>query len=178
MGYSRHSLVNSGHNSLRQSSYCSSESCIVMMGRIAKEWMGEAEIHGSRMQLQRIRQTTQRQVIHGLNDKDMLGVIIKESTATKSNDHITSGNALAWEKRVEAQRTQAAVMNSITESKVFDKIKVSRPLYKDSPKRPAQSSTLSWQVCRYFGSSHPPRQCPVYGKMCTECNSLATSRDL
>ena len=98
--------------------------------------------------------------------------IMKELTATKSNDHITSGNVLAWAKRVEPQRAQAAVMNSITESKQFDKIKVSRSMCKESPKTPALSSTTSQQVCRYCGSSHPPRQCPAYGKTCTECNKI------
>ena len=77
----------------------------------------------------------------------MLGEIIKELTATRGNDHITSGNVLAWAKSVEAQRVQASVMNSITESKEFDKIKVSRSMHKESPKRTAQSSTPARQVC-------------------------------
>ena len=56
-------------------------------------------------------------LIHGLNDKYMLEEIIKELTATKNDDHITSGGMLAWAKRVEVQRAHAAVLNSLTESK-------------------------------------------------------------
>ena len=39
----------------------------------------------------------------------MLEEIIKELTATKSDGCIMSGGVLAWAKRVEAQRAQAAV---------------------------------------------------------------------
>ena len=47
-------------------------------------------------------------------------------TDTKNDDHITSGGVLEWAKRVEAQRVQAAVLNMITESRKFDKIKLSK----------------------------------------------------
>ena len=57
--------------------------------------------------------------------------------------------------------------------KSLTKIKVSRSTYKESPKRPAQSSTPVWQVYRYCGSLHPPRQCPAYGKACMECNMIS-----
>ena len=53
------------------------------------------------------------QFIHGLNDKLMLEEITKELTATKNDDHIMSGGVLAWAKRVEAQRVQAAVLNTL-----------------------------------------------------------------
>ena len=56
----------------------------------------------------------------------MLEEIMKELTATKNNDHITSGGVLAWAKIVEAQRAKAAVLNTLTESKQFDKIKISK----------------------------------------------------
>ena len=46
--------------------------------------------------------------------------------ATKNGDHITSRGMLAWANRVEAQRAQAAVLKTLTESKQFDKIKISK----------------------------------------------------
>ena len=61
------------------------------------------------MQLQRIGQTIKEQFIHSLNDKCMLEEIIKELTATNTDDQITSEGMLALAKRVEAQRAQAAV---------------------------------------------------------------------
>ena len=74
---------------------------------------------------QEVDRQLKEQFTHGLNGKHMLEEIIKESMATKNNDHITSGGMLAWTKRVEAQRAQAVVLDSLTESKQFYKIKVS-----------------------------------------------------
>ena len=56
----------------------------------------------------------------------MLVEIIKELMATKNNGHITSGGMLAWTKRVEAQRAHVAVLNTLTESRQFDKVKISK----------------------------------------------------
>ena len=56
----------------------------------------------------------------------MLEEIIKELTTAKNGEHITSGDVLAWTKRVEVQRAQAAVLITITKSRQFDKTKVSR----------------------------------------------------
>ena len=88
---------------------------------------------------------------------------------SRSNDHITSGSVLTWVKRVEAQRAQADAMNSITEQKEFDKIKVSRAISKESSKTQAQSSNQVQQPCRYCSSFHQPRQCMACGKVCMEC---------
>ena len=33
------------------------------------------------------------------------------------------------------------------------------------------------QSCSYFGSSHPPRQCPAYGKKCTKCGKVNHYRE-
>ena len=107
----------------------------------------------------------------------MLGEIIKELVASRSNDHITSGNVLKWVKGVEAQRAQVDAMNSITE-KEFDKIKVSGTIHKESPKMQAQSSNPVQQACRYSGSFHQPMQCLAYGKVCMECNKLNVNRSI
>ena len=90
----------------------------------------------------------------------------------KSNDQITSGNVLAWVKRVKAQRAHTAVMSTITKTKEFNKIKVSRPMWKSSWRTPAQHNTSSWPACRYYGSPHPPRHCLAYDKMCVECSKV------
>ena len=52
--------------------------------------------------------------------------VIRELTA-KSNDKLTtSEGALAWAKRVQVQRAQAAILNDITESCQFDRIKMAQ----------------------------------------------------
>ena len=67
--------------------------------------------------------------------------IIKELTATKNDDHITSGGMLAWAKRVEVQRAQAVVLNTLTKSKQFDKIKISKKAKDDKPRPPVNQTT-------------------------------------
>ena len=54
----------------------------------------------------------------------MLKEIIKELTAAKDDDHTTNVGMLAWIKRVEVQRAQTAVLNTITELRQFNKVKV------------------------------------------------------
>ena len=76
----------------------------------------------------------------------MLEEIIKELTASKNDDHITSGGILAWAKRVEVQRAQAAVLNTLTESKQFDKIKISKKA-KDNKTRAPVHQTTQQQPC-------------------------------
>ena len=87
------------------------------------------------------------QFIHSLYDKNMLEETINELMTVRGDDQITSANVLAWAKRVEAQRAQAPVMSTITETKEFDKIKVSRPAWASNLRTPAQYNTPSqlWQ---------------------------------
>ena len=97
-------------------------------------WMGRLRIMAAECNYQELDRQLKEQFIHGLNDKDMLGEIIKELTASRNNDHITSDNVLTWAKRVEVRRAKADAMSSITEEKEFDKIKTSRTIHKESPK--------------------------------------------
>ena len=53
------------------------------------------------------------QFINGLNDSDMLAAIIRELSKTDENMQVTSKQVLVWAKRIEAQRAQAAVINSL-----------------------------------------------------------------
>ena len=86
--------------------------------------MGRLHIVAVECNYQEVDRQLKEQFIHGLNNKHMLGEIIKELMATNNDDHITVGDMLAWDKRVEVQRAQAAVLDSMTESKQFDTIKV------------------------------------------------------
>ena len=115
-----------------------------------EQWMG-------RMCVECIYQEVDRQLkeqfIHSLNDKQILEEIMRELTATNSDDHITSGGVVAWEKRVEAQRAQAAVLNILTELRQFEKIKISKRAKEDTT-RAAVSWMLQWQSCQYCGGVH------------------------
>ena len=100
---------------------------------------------------------------------------IMELTGRKNDDCIMSGGVLAWAKRVEAQRAKAAVLNTLTKSRQFDKIKLFKEVKEDKARTPVHQTTPQ-QPCRYCGAIHQPRHCPAYGKMCTECSKLDTSR--
>ena len=76
-------------------------------------------------------------------------------------------------KRIEVQRAQSPIMNSLTEGKEFDKIK---NIHMDSPRRQTQIKMPAKQTCRYCGSSHHLRQCLTYGKTCTECGKIGHFR--
>ena len=108
-----------------------------------EEWMGRLCIAAVECNYQEVDRQLKRQFIHGLNDEYMLEKIIKELMATKNNDHITSGGMLAWDKRVEVQRAQAAVLNTLTESRQFDKIKISMKGKGDKPRAPVNQTTLT-----------------------------------
>ena len=71
----------------------------------------------------------------------MFEEIIKELTATKNNDHITRGGILAWTKGVEVERAQAVVLNTLTESKRFDIIKISKKAKDNQTRAPVQWTT-------------------------------------
>ena len=91
-----------------------------------EEWMGRQWVAAVECNYQEVDRQLKEQFIHGLNDKGMLREIIKELKATKNDDLITSGGVLAWVKRVEAQRAQATVLNTLTKSRQFDKINISK----------------------------------------------------
>ena len=58
-----------------------------------------------------------------MNDNEMLAEIIWQLTKAEENKIMTSEQVLAWSKRVEAQRAQSAIINSLSETKDFDRIK-------------------------------------------------------
>ena len=88
-----------------------------------------------------------------------------------NDDCITSGGVLAWAKRVGAQRTQAAILKTLTESRQFDKIRLSKKVKENRARTPMNQNTPQ-QPCRYWGGIHQPRQCPAYGKACTESSKI------
>ena len=140
-----------------------------------EEWMRRLSIVAVECNYQEVDRQLKEQFIHGLNDKHMLDQIIKELMATSNDDHITSRDMLAWTKRVEAQRVQAVVLDSLTESKKFDKIKVSEKARDNKNRTPVNQATQQ-QSSRYCGGVHQLRQCLTYGKMCVECRKVGHFR--
>ena len=75
------------------------------------------------------------QFIHGLKDAEMLGKINKKLTKIHENEDITSENMLSCVKRVKVQRAQSTIMNSPTEVKEFNKLKVVGSTHKEIPRK-------------------------------------------
>ena len=60
--------------------------------------------------------------------------------AIKNNDHIRSGGVLVWAKRLEAQRAHAVVLNTLTESRQFDKVKIYKKTKDDIARTPVSQT--------------------------------------
>ena len=73
-------------------------------GENAEEWMGTLWLSAIQCNYKGLDRQLKEQFIHGLNDTEMLGEIIKELTKICENEEITSEYVLPWAKRVEAQR--------------------------------------------------------------------------
>ena len=95
-------------------------------GEGVDEWMGRLHVAAAECGYKEIDRQLKEQFIHGLNDKDMLGKIIKELTTKSNVKQTTSEGVLVWVKRVEAQRAQATIINDITEKCHFNKVKIAQ----------------------------------------------------
>ena len=124
-------------------------------GKSAEEWMGRLCMAVAKCNYREVDCQLKEQFIHGLNDKVMLEEVIRELMAKNNNEQTTSEGVLVWAKRIEAQRAQAAILNDITESCQFDKIKMA-PKAKGSQAKQMQNTTSSRQPCRYYGRIHAP----------------------
>ena len=88
-----------------------------------EEWMGHLCMAAAECGYIEVDWHLKEQFIHGLNDRVMLDEIIRELTTNTNSEQMTSKDVLVWAKRVEAQRVQASILNDITETKTFDKVK-------------------------------------------------------
>ena len=92
---------------------------------------------------------------------------------------LTSEQVLVLAERVKTQKAQSAKINSLSETKDFDKIKTvkgEQTKYETKPQTHAKMPAD--QSCRYCGSSHQPRGCLAYGKKCIECHKISHFREV
>ena len=127
--------------------------------------MGRLCIAAVECNYQEIDRQLKEQFIHGLNDEQMLEEIIKDLKANSNDDHITSGVVLSWAKRVEVQRVQAAVLDTLTQLRQSDKVKMLKRPKEDNARAPV-GQTSRQQPCLYCAGVHTLRQCLAYGKTC------------
>ena len=125
--------------------------------------MGRLHVAVAECNYKELDRQLKQQFIHGLNDKVMLDKIIRQLTAKNNNKQVMSEGVLAWAKGIEVQRAQAAVLNDITESHQFDKIKVAKKS-KESHKRHTPSTTGQQQPSRYCGGDPCTKTVPSLWK--------------
>ena len=137
--------------------------------------MGRLCVAAAECNYREIDRQLKEQFIHGLNDKVMLDEVIRGLTAKSNDKQMTSEGVLAWAKRVEVQRAQAAILNDITESCQFDRIKMAQKPKSSQARQTTNTTSQRW-LCRYCSGIHAPQQCPAYGKMCTGCGKMGPFR--
>ena len=92
----------------------------------------------------------------------MLDEGLRKLTAKNNNKQTTSENVLAWAKRVKVQQAQTDILNDITESHKFDKIKMDKKLKSTRDRHTTNTMSQRW-LCRYCGGSHVPS---IWENMC------------
>ena len=86
---------------------------------------------------------------------------------------MTSEWVLAWAKRVEVQTTHSEIINSLCETKDFDRIKKVRSEQRQMLKKLHTPTKMpAKQNYSYCGSCLPPRKCLAYGKKCEEYGKI------
>ena len=145
-------------------------------GEGVDEWMGRLHVAAVECGYKEVGRQLKEQFIHGLNNKGMLYEIIKELMVKSNDNQTTSEGMLVWAKRVEAQRAQVAILNDITETCQFDKVKIA-PQTKGRQDRIMHKNT-NRKPCRYCSGIHVPLQCPAYGKMCARCRKMGHYKDV
>ena len=92
---------------------------------------------------------------------------------------MTSEQDLAWAKWVEAHRAQSVIINTLSKINDFDRIKTVRSEHRQIVRKLHTPAKMPMkQKCNYYGSGHPTRQCPAYGKKHVECGKMNHVRSM
>ena len=134
-----------------------------------EDWMERLCMAAVECNYTKVDRQLKEQFIYGLNDKYMLEEIIKELTTTKDDDYIISGCVLAWAKRVEPQRAQATVLNTITESRQFNKVKNSKKGERRQHKRTTRSDIAVMTMPILWQSTCAEAMSSIWKDVCGMC---------
>ena len=124
----------------------------------AEEWMGWLHMAAAECGYKEIDRQLKEQFIHGLNNKIMLDKITRE---------LTSEDVLAWAKRVKSQRVQASMLNDITETKAFNKVKKGNRVKEYPRKRSACCNTPQMDVQVLWGKPHIKTMPSIWENVCS-----------
>ena len=105
-------------------------------------------------QYKKVDRQLKEQLIHGLNDDEMLAEFIRELTKCGKDVTIPSETVLAWTNRVEGQRVQTVVISSLHESRNYDAITHKENRLRD--KKHASNTIITRRRCTYCEQEHKP----------------------
>ena len=135
--------------------------------------MGRLRLAAVECNSKEVDRKLKEQFVHGFSDNDMLAEIIRELTKARESADITSEQVLGWKKRVEAKRAQSAIMDSLTKTKEFDKVKIAKgELRYNGTNVQTCAKTPAKKRCSYCSSSHTPCQYLIYEKKCADCGKI------
>ena len=99
------------------------------------------------------------QFICGLDDEGMQTKIMSEIKAKSKTDNVTRKQVLMLAKQEEINMMQLRGAGQT-----------------NAEAGQTDAKMIRAGTCKYCGSSHPPRKCPVYGKTCTACSKMGHYR--
>ena len=115
--------------------------------------MGKLRLAAVECNYKEIDGQLKEQFTHRLNDNDLLVEIIRELTKAEESAAVTGEQVLIWAKRVEVQRAQSAIINSLSETKEFDKIKAIKGGQRHNLRKPQTGAKRPVkQSCNYCGA--------------------------
>ena len=175
----KHTTINSNLSSIKTIKSPQFHKLSTQTKENAEEWMSRLRLAAVEFNYREVDRQLKEQFIHGLNSNDMLAGIISELTKVEDSAYITSEQVLGWAKRVEAQGAQSAIMDSLTKTKEFDKVKKAKgePIHNGRNVQTCVKAPIK-KTCSYCGSSHPPKQSKAYGKMCIDCSKTNHFREV
>ena len=115
------------------------------MGRV---WLAAVKCHYKEI----ARQLKEHFIIR-LNDNEMLKEIIRELIKTKESKIMITKPILVLTKWVEVQNVQSTIVNSLSETNDFDRMKTVRSEQRQTVRKPCTSAK---QNCSYYGSGIQP----------------------
>ena len=90
--------------------------------RMAEEWVSCLRIKVIGCKNKKKDRIQKEQIINGINNQAMMTKIIKELTAIMNTSKATIEEVLSWEKEIEAQRSQKAMLDSLNYNAEFGMI--------------------------------------------------------
>ena len=110
--------------------------------------------------------------INGLDDETIIAEFIKNYSLERCQ-WCEQKLVMIWTQKVEAQMTQKEMLNNIRDVSEFDVVRRDRQKHGNSrQQRDNGNGKKIVENCKYYGTGHPQKLCPMYGKKCSVCGKI------